>query len=200
MADATPGSLSVFVDWDDLPSVTHYLVRWRVAGPGNRLNEGVEVQSSDANVGVDDYGEWVVRVQACNSIGCGEYLAKRFEVEPAVAPPLVEIATSTPATSTPAKSATTTPETGLPPHFPFATCGLVLKEAEEIDDVVLPEAAGGGSGAFTYSLTPVPEGLSFDADSRTQRRRRRPLNRRRGRHRRHGSLRPTGRRRTRRRP
>ena len=34
------------------------------------------------------------------------------------------------------------------------------------DDVVLPEAEG-GQGEFTYSLTGVPEGLSFDADSRT---------------------------------
>ena len=35
------GSLDVSVDWDDVANATSYLVRWREAGPGNPLNEGV---------------------------------------------------------------------------------------------------------------------------------------------------------------
>ena len=75
------GSLSVSVDWDDVEGATHYLVRWRVPAPGNELNEGVEVESSDANFAVDDFGTWVVRVEACNGAGCGDPTARRFEVE-----------------------------------------------------------------------------------------------------------------------
>ena len=54
----------------------------------------------------------------------------------------------------------------LPPYFPLAISGLVLEEPGEIDDVALPEAEG-GDGEFAYSLTGLPEGLSFDADTRT---------------------------------
>ena len=74
------------VDWGDVAGASHYRVRWRVAGPGNTLNAGVEVQSSSASITVDDYSEWVVRVQACNSAGCGSPTTSRFEVEPATQP------------------------------------------------------------------------------------------------------------------
>ena len=155
--DTVPGSLDVSVDWDDVDGATHYLVRWRAAGPGNKLNEGVLPQSSDTVITVTDFGDWVVRVEACNDAGCGPPLARRFEVEPAPepTPALEETATSTPATS-----ATTTP-----PFFPFAISGLFLEEPGDIGDVALPEAEG-GDGEFTYSLTGLPEGLSFDPASR----------------------------------
>ena len=84
--DTEPGSLDVEVDWDDVADASHYLVRWRVGSPGNQLNEGIEVQSSDADITVESYGEWVLRVQACNSAGCGAPLARRFAVEAAPEP------------------------------------------------------------------------------------------------------------------
>ncbi len=283
-ATTEPGSLDVSVDWDSVDRVTYYWLRWRVAGQGNRLNDGVKTRSSDTTIKVADFGEWVVRVQACNSVGCGSPLTRKFEVEPASEPtpeptetpatstpevtpepdptatttpetatstpkqvatttpeatptpeptPTPETATSTPetatstpetatttpetatstpeqvatstpetatstpetatttpetatstpeqvatstpetatstpetATSTPEQTATTTPETGLPPHFSLAITHLFIEETGEIDNEVLPEAEG-GSGSFTYSLSPVPEGLSFDPASRT---------------------------------
>ena len=100
-ADVTSGSLDVSVDWDDVTGASHYLVRWRVAGPGNTLNTGVEAQSSDADITVDDYGEWVVRVEACNSGGCGSHIASRFEVESAIEP------TPTPTSAADARTHTT---------------------------------------------------------------------------------------------
>ena len=84
--DTEPGSLDVEADWDDVADASHYLVRWRVGSPGNQLNEGIEVQSSDADITVESYGEWVLRVQACNSAGCGAPLARRFAVEAAPEP------------------------------------------------------------------------------------------------------------------
>ena len=140
--DSTSGSLDVSLDWDDVTGASHYLVRWRVAGPGNKLNTGVEAQSSDASITVDGYGEWVVRVQACSSAGCGSPVTSRFEVRSV---------------------------TGLAPFFSLAIGGLSLTEGEEIaEDALstLPEAEG-GDGELTYSLTPaLPEGLSFDAETR----------------------------------
>ncbi len=84
--DTEPASPDVSLDWDDVDGASHYWVRWRVAGPDNKLNEGVEVESSDATITLDSYGEWVVRLQACNDAGCGEHLAKRFTVEPPAEP------------------------------------------------------------------------------------------------------------------
>ena len=80
------GSLDVSVDWDDVDGATGYLVRWRSVSNGGKLNAGVEVQSSSASITVDDYGDWVVRVEACNSAGCGSPTASRFEVSSATSP------------------------------------------------------------------------------------------------------------------
>ena len=80
------GSLDVSVDWDDVDGAAHYVVRWREAGPGNPLSDGVEVEVSEAAITVDDSGEWVVRVEACNDAGCGLGAAKRFKVEAAPEP------------------------------------------------------------------------------------------------------------------
>ena len=83
---AKPGSLQVAADWNDVDGATHYMVRWRAAGPGNKLNTGLEVQSSRADISLADYGEWVVRVEACNDAGCGPRGAQRFAVEAATEP------------------------------------------------------------------------------------------------------------------
>ena len=56
-------------------------------------------------------------------------------------------------------------ENALPPYFPFAIAGLSLDAPGAMDNVVLPEAEG-GDGEFTYSLTGLPQGLSFDPDTR----------------------------------
>ena len=101
-ASTTPGSLEVVVDWDDTSGATHYKVRWRVAGFGNALNEGVEAQSSYASITVADYGEWVVRVEACNSVGCGPGSARRFAVSPAPTATPTPTVTPTPAIRIPA--------------------------------------------------------------------------------------------------
>ena len=89
---AQPGSLDVSADWDDVASATSYLVRWRVAGAGNELNEGVEVESSETTITVAGYGQWVVRVEACNDAGCGLGVAQRFTVEDVAPPPTLSVA------------------------------------------------------------------------------------------------------------
>ena len=242
-------SLDVSVDWDDVAGATSYKVRWRVAGPGNALNEGLEVQSSNADITVADYGEWIVRVEACDGADCGSPATLRFEVETSLAnsPPTFDegagpltrsvaensladsaVGAAVAATDPDADTLTytltgddagsftidangqievgqgttfdrattasysvtvnvsdgkdssggddtavdasvdvTISVTGpvLPPFFPAAITALFFDEAGEIDDVTLAEAEG-GEGDLTYTLTGLPAGLSFDADSR----------------------------------
>ena len=81
----TLGSRDVSVDWNDVKGADRYKVQLRRAGPGNKLSDGVMVTSSEATVTTPDYGEWVVRVEACTSSGCSLGAARRFEVKP---PPL----------------------------------------------------------------------------------------------------------------
>ena len=81
--DTTPGSLDVGVDWNDVPGAADYLVRWRLHGPDQELNEGVRPTSSDTLITVADYSRWVVRVQACNDSGCGPAIARTASVTPA---------------------------------------------------------------------------------------------------------------------
>ena len=128
-ATTTLGSLDVAVDWDDVEGATEYRVRWRAVGPGNVLNDGVRVSSSNADITVADYGEWVVRVEACNSVGCGEHLAKRFQVEQ-----------DPQATPTPAPTPSPTPEPeitvpGQPTGLQATTTAGSLSVALDWDDV-----------------------------------------------------------------
>ena len=80
------GTLDVGVDWDDVDGASSYLVRWRLAGEGNPLNEGEGVELSEATITVEGHGRWVVRVEACNDAGCGLGAAKHFTTRPAPEP------------------------------------------------------------------------------------------------------------------
>ena len=81
-ASAEWGWLDVAADWDDTDGAESYKVRWRAFGPGNDLNEGLSVNTSQATITLAYYGDWVVRVQACNDAGCGPHLARHFRVAP----------------------------------------------------------------------------------------------------------------------
>ena len=80
------GLLDVSVDWDETTITTYYLVSWREAGGGSQMNGATRVQFSDANITVAGYGEWVLRVEACNDLGCGPGTEKLFSVEQALVP------------------------------------------------------------------------------------------------------------------
>ena len=123
----TDGSLEASVDWDDVPGATFYSVRWRVAGPGNPLSEPVEVQTSDTQITVADYGDWVVRIEACNDAGCGRGRAQRFEIDPAPTPTPVDTTVDTP-TPTPTATPTPTPTpTATPITVPAKPAGLQVE-------------------------------------------------------------------------
>ncbi len=113
--DATEGSLEVTVDWDVVDGAAEYFVRWRLGGSGNKLNEGVKTESTETDITVDDYGDWVVRVQACNDSGCGPARARQFEVVPAPAP------TSEPTASPTSEPTPTAKPTASPTSEPVPT-------------------------------------------------------------------------------
>ena len=95
------GSLSLLVESNTAPRANNYKIRWRKAGPGNELNDGVTVTilngaalaSSAAGpvatfthpITVSEYGAWIVRVEACNESGCSG-AAERIKVERAPPP------------------------------------------------------------------------------------------------------------------
>ena len=151
-------------DWNDVPGASYYWVRWRVAGPNNKLNDGIEVYSSGASVAIPNYGEWIVRVQACNELGCGKPRTRRFLVEPAptavpvVVPTVVATATPappsptpTPAPPTPEPTPTPTPERECVGVAPLTVTALGIERGI----VVFWEHAG-GEGYCS------PDGYSID--------------------------------------
>ena len=92
--DTAAGSLDVGVDWDDVDGADDYLVRWRLHGPDQTLNDGMRPTSSETTITVADYGRWVVRVQACNDAGCGPGISQAADVAPA-APAILAAAATT---------------------------------------------------------------------------------------------------------
>ena len=71
----------------DVDGADDYLVQWRRHGPGQALNAGVRPTSSSTQITVAGYGRWVVRVQACNTAGCGRASAVAFTAEAPPEPP-----------------------------------------------------------------------------------------------------------------
>ena len=113
--DAQQGSLSVSVDWDDVAGADSYKVRWREGVRGTKLNEGISVTASRATITVADYGEWIVKVFACNGATCGRGKSARFQVE-ALPEPASDPTTETAPESTtePAPEATPEPTVEIP--------------------------------------------------------------------------------------
>ena len=169
---AERGSLDVSLDWDDVSGAAHYWVRWRVSGPDNKLNDGVQVRSSDAVITVTRYGEWVARVQACDDAGCGAPLAKKFRVRrPRAVPDITPLPTSTPtplptATPTPEPTATSTPlPTSSPTPEPTAT-SMPLPTATSIPEPTSTPTVEPAATATPEPSVPIPDepaGLSVSA-------------------------------------
>ena len=68
---ATAGSMDISATWDALEDAASYRLRWRETGGDFAADNDVTVSDTEAIITVPDYGEWEVRVQACNDAGCG---------------------------------------------------------------------------------------------------------------------------------
>ena len=147
-AATAEGSLEVSLDWDDVAGADDYLVRWRLQGPGQDLNDGLRSTSSEAAITVADGGLWVASVQACNSAGCGAATAVRFEVAgpPPEAPQNLELtAAPIPEQFSGARSATRSPGSGTPALFTL-TASWDAVEGATFYRVSWRRVDGGGPG------------------------------------------------------
>ncbi len=148
------GSLDVSADWDDVEGADDYLVRWRLKG--GRLNVGTRVNSSSAAITVDDYGEWVVRVQACNDAGCGKPVAKQFRVEPDPEPTPTPAPETTPEpTPEPTPQPTTDPTPEPAPAFQVSITAASTEidvEEEVTLTAVITNAPSGQAPRYQWQL------------------------------------------------
>ena len=68
---AGAGSLDISATWDALDGADTYRLRWRQSGGEFEAANAATVSETEATITVSDYGEWEVRLQACNDVGCG---------------------------------------------------------------------------------------------------------------------------------
>ena len=68
---AGAGSLDISATWDALDDADTYKLRWRQSGGEFEAANAATVADASATITVSDYGEWEVRLQACNDAGCG---------------------------------------------------------------------------------------------------------------------------------
>ena len=77
---ATAGSLDLSATWDALEGATSYRLRWRPAGGEFEAGNETTVTNTDATITVSGYGQWEVRLQACNDSGCGSEVSETVEI------------------------------------------------------------------------------------------------------------------------
>ena len=140
----TDGSLDVSVTWNAVFGAESYRVRLREAGDDKTFNTVATPTVAAADITVDDFGDWVVRVEACGTDGgCGRGQAVAFSV------------------------------TDAQDSGPSGTAGLMLdapgNQIYAVDSSInafsLPVASG-GTAPYTYELSVLPSGLSFAPDTR----------------------------------
>ena len=70
---AGAGSLDISATWDALDGATSYNLRWRQSGGEFEAANAITATAANtsATITVSNYGEWEVRLQACNDVGCG---------------------------------------------------------------------------------------------------------------------------------
>ena len=64
------GELNLSARWDEVEGTTFYRLRWRQAGGEFTDANTTTVTDTEATFTVSTYGEWEVRLQACNQAGC----------------------------------------------------------------------------------------------------------------------------------
>ena len=67
---ATQGALVLQAEWDAVETATSYQLHWRQVGGQFESADSVTVTETEATITVSDYGEWEIRLQACNEAGC----------------------------------------------------------------------------------------------------------------------------------
>lgn len=80
-----PGALECDATWTALPRATRYRLRWRLPGTGFLPGNELAVEHPGAAFTLPEYGRWVVRLEGCNTAGCGPGIARSVATMPAAA-------------------------------------------------------------------------------------------------------------------
>ena len=85
---ATPGALNVAASWDAAAGTFRYRLRWRPADGDGEFPPAnlIATTATNATITVSDFGQWIVRLEACNDGGCGDPVYQQIEVEAAPQP------------------------------------------------------------------------------------------------------------------
>ena len=65
------GELGVSATWDATAGASSYRLRWRPIDGNFAPGDQVDTTATSATLTVADYGQWAVRLEACNDAGCG---------------------------------------------------------------------------------------------------------------------------------
>lgn len=75
-----PNTLTVSASWDESSEAEHYNLKWRLPKEGFDRNSKIKrLISNQVDFSVSSGATWVVRLDACNSLGC-RHSTKRIEV------------------------------------------------------------------------------------------------------------------------
>ena len=64
------GKLDLWTKWDAVEGATSYKLRWRQGDGEFEAANAITTTETEATITVSGYGEWEVRLQACNAAGC----------------------------------------------------------------------------------------------------------------------------------
>ena len=87
---ATPGELDLAATWDAAAGTSRYRLRWRQVDGEFQQDDLVATTNTNAVITVSDYGEWEVKVEACNSAGCGMPVVRQITQIRVNKPPAIE--------------------------------------------------------------------------------------------------------------
>ena len=69
-----PLNHDINVTWEAVEGADNYKIRWRAEDAS--LGDPIFATTTQATIPLDEYGDWIVRVEACNDAGCGKPVAK----------------------------------------------------------------------------------------------------------------------------
>lgn len=72
-------SLDISASWDATPDAEYYALSWRKRGLGFDSANKLTLQTNRGQFSVPDHGEWLVRLDACNDLGC-THVTKKINV------------------------------------------------------------------------------------------------------------------------
>ena len=167
--EVTPGPASLTVSWTVLSGASGYKVQWKSGTESydsNTRQATVNTGTSYTIPNLTNGTPYTVRVIATTNSGDGTP-SQEVTGTPTEGPPRPESPESPEQPESPeSPEQPEQPDPDTEPTFTEAVDPQSYRQDHEIAPLTLPSATG-GNGTVTYSLTGLPEGLTFDAETLT---------------------------------